>query len=159
MFGDPVTNPKGWESLLWKCVFNTTTGKLDSNAMVTYGQYPFFTCAKESFLIDVYAFDCEALILAGNNAAGIYDVKYYSGKFNAYQRTYILTLKNAHNKYCIFKMQLELRLKQLPTDLQNQFAEFVQKVEAQKALLQKSLADMEQNYQSLLQKCFKGEIF
>lgn len=52
-----------------------------------------FTCAKESFLIDVYAFDCEALILAGNNAAGIYDVKYYSGKFNAYQRTYILTLK------------------------------------------------------------------
>lgn len=68
MFGDPVTNPKGWESLLWKCVFNTTTGKLDSNAMVTYGQYPFFTCAKESFLIDVYAFDCEALILAGNNA-------------------------------------------------------------------------------------------
>lgn len=98
--------------------------------------------------------------------------------------TYILTLKNAHNKYCIFKMQLELRLKQLrynskgtntkyltmeilnkldfiipPTDLQNQFAEFVQKVEAQKALLQKSLAEMEQNYQSLLQKCFKGEIF
>lgn len=46
-----------------------------------------------------------------------------------------------------------------PLSLQNQFAEFVEKVEAQKALLQKSLADMEQNYQSLLQKCFKGEIF
>jgi type I restriction enzyme S subunit len=46
-----------------------------------------------------------------------------------------------------------------PLVFQTQFAEFVQKVEAQKALLQKSLADMEQNYQSLLQKCFKGEIF
>lgn len=46
-----------------------------------------------------------------------------------------------------------------PSLLQNQFAEFVEKVEAQKALLQKSIADMEQNYQSLLQKCFKGEIF
>ena len=44
-----------------------------------------------------------------------------------------------------------------PLVFQTQFAEFVQKVEAQKALLQKSLADMEQNYQSLLQKCFKGE--
>ena len=43
--------------------------------------------------------------------------------------------------------------------LQNQFAEFVEKVEAQKALLQKSLSDMEENYQSLMQKCFKGEIF
>ena len=46
-----------------------------------------------------------------------------------------------------------------PLYLQTQFAEFVEKVEAQKTLLQKSLADMEQNYQSLLQKCFKGEIF
>ena len=40
-----------------------------------------------------------------------------------------------------------------------ELAEFVEKVEAQKALLQKSLSDMEENYQSLMQKCFKGEIF
>ena len=46
-----------------------------------------------------------------------------------------------------------------PSLLQNQFAEFVEKIEAQKVLLKKSLADMEQNYQSLMQKCFKGEIF
>ena len=81
---------KGYPVLGWNDVFNTTTGKLDSNAMVEDGEYPFFTCAKEVFRIDKYAFDQEALLLAGNNAAGKYDVKYYKGKFNAYQRTYVL---------------------------------------------------------------------
>lgn len=74
---------KGYPVLPWNDVFNTTTGKLDSNAMVENGKYPFFTCAKEVFRIDRYAFDQEALLLAGNNAAGKYDVKYYKGKFNA----------------------------------------------------------------------------
>ena len=61
---------KGYPVLQWNDVFNTTTGKLDSNAMVEDGEYPFFTCAKEVFRIDKYAFDQEALLLAGNNAAG-----------------------------------------------------------------------------------------
>ena len=69
---------KGYPTLKWNEVFNTTTGKLDSNAMVEDGEYPFFTCAKEVFRIDKYAFDQEALLLAGNNAAGKYDVKYYN---------------------------------------------------------------------------------
>lgn len=72
MFGDPELNPRGLPVLPWNAVFLTTTGKLDSNAMVENGRYPFFTCAKESYKIDSYAFDCEALLLAGNNAAGIY---------------------------------------------------------------------------------------
>jgi len=46
-----------------------------------------------------------------------------------------------------------------PISLQTQFAVFVQQVEAQKFLLQKSLAKLEQNYKSLMQKCFRGEIF
>ena len=94
LFGDPELNPRGLPVLPWNAVFLTTTGKLDSNAMVETGRYPFFTCAKESYKIDSYAFDCEALLLAGNNAAGIYDVKHYKGKFNAYQRTYVLRLMN-----------------------------------------------------------------
>ena len=110
MFGDPVANPMGWKVLSWQDVFDTTTGKLDSNAAVDGGQYPFFTCAKEPFTIDIFAFDCEALLLAGNNAAGIYDVKHYKGKFNAYQRTYVLQLKNNEWKYESFKHQLEGRL-------------------------------------------------
>ena len=97
---------KGYPTLKWNEVFNTTTGKLDSNAMVEDGEYPFFTCAKEVFRIDKYAFDQEALLLAGNNAAGKYDVKYYKGKFNAYQRTYVLGLKKDWS-YQLFRYQLE----------------------------------------------------
>lgn len=67
-----------------------TTGKLDSNAAIQYGEYPFFTCARETYKINNYAFDTEAVLLGGNNANGIFPLKYYYGKFNAYQRTYII---------------------------------------------------------------------
>lgn len=95
--------------LKWCEVFNTTTGRLDSNASVENGKYPFFTCSKDILKIDSYSFDQKALLLAGNNAAGKYDVKYYSGKFNAYQRTYVLGLKDNWS-YQLFKYQLEDKL-------------------------------------------------
>ena len=100
---------KRYPVVKWNNVFNTTTGKLDSNAAVDDGVYPFFTCSKEALSIDKYAFDQEALLLAGNNAAGKYDVKYYNGKFNAYQRTYVLGLKENWS-YRLFQYQLEDKL-------------------------------------------------
>ncbi len=63
------------------------TGKLDANASSESGQYPFFTCAIEPLKIDSYSYDCECVLVAGN---GDLNVKYYSGKFDAYQRTYII---------------------------------------------------------------------
>ena len=66
------------------------TGKLDSNAAVVNGEYPFFTCDPNTLAINEWAYDTEAVLLAGNNASGNYTAKYYSGKFNAYQRTYII---------------------------------------------------------------------
>ena len=71
-------------------VCSITTGKLNANAAVAGGKYPFFTCSKEISQIDSFSFDCEALLLAGNNASGDFNVKYYNGKFNAYQRTYVI---------------------------------------------------------------------
>ena len=67
-----------------------TTGKLNSNVAETEGNYPFFTCAPEPLRINTYAFDTEAIILAGNNAEGNFHIQYYEGKFNAYQRTYVI---------------------------------------------------------------------
>lgn len=67
-----------------------TTGKLNSNAAQDNGRYPFFTCAPEALKIDEYAFDTEAIILAGNNAEGNFHIQYFKGKFNAYQRTYVI---------------------------------------------------------------------
>ena len=65
------------------------TGKLDANAMNKNGKYRFFTCAKEYYYINTYAFDTEALLISGNGAYVGY-INYYKGKFNAYQRTYVL---------------------------------------------------------------------
>jgi len=64
-----------------------TTGKLDANAQDENGLYPFFTCGEENLTINTPAFDTEAVLLAGN---GNFSVKYYKGKFNAYQRTYVI---------------------------------------------------------------------
>lgn len=67
------------------------TGRLDANAADENGTYPFFTCSKETLRINTFAFDCECVLIAGN---GELNAKYYKGKFNAYQRTYVITLKN-----------------------------------------------------------------
>ncbi len=63
------------------------TGKLDANASSEDGGYPFFTCSREPLRISSYSYDCECVLVAGN---GDLNVKYYNGKFDAYQRTYII---------------------------------------------------------------------
>ncbi|SFP83464.1 type I restriction enzyme, S subunit [Butyrivibrio proteoclasticus] len=63
------------------------TGKLDANASSEDGEYPFFTCSREPLKISTYSYDCECVLVAGN---GDLNVKYYNGKFDAYQRTYII---------------------------------------------------------------------
>lgn len=67
------------------------TGKLDANAASENGQYPFFTCAVDPLRIDTYSYECECVLVAGN---GDLNVKYYNGKFDAYQRTYIIESKD-----------------------------------------------------------------
>ena len=73
------------------------TGKLDANASSEDGKYPFFTCSKEPLRISTYTYDCECVLVAGN---GDLNVKYYNGKFDAYQRTYIIE-DNSNSKLYI----------------------------------------------------------
>ena len=92
-------------------VVNVTTGKLNSNAATINGAYPFFTCSPETLSIDTYSFDTEALLLAGNNAEGNFSLKYYFGKFDAYQRTYILTMSEERlttYKYLFYLLKTRL---------------------------------------------------
>ena len=169
---------KGYPVLKWNDVFNTTTGNQDSNAAVDGGAYPFFTCSKEVLRIDDYAFEEEALLLAGNNAAGKYDVKYYSGKFNAYQRTYVLTLKENWS-YRLFQYQLEDKLAYLqqqslggltkyltlkilgelefiipPKKQQDKFDLFIKQVDKSKVVVQKAIDETQLLFDSLMQKYF-----
>lgn len=73
---------------------NITTGKLNSEDATIDGEYPFFTCSQETYKTNTFAFDQEAVLLAGNNASAIYPLKIYKGKFNAYQRTYVISSNN-----------------------------------------------------------------
>lgn len=66
------------------------TGKLDANASSPDGAYPFFTCAREPLRIASWKYDLDAVLVAGN---GDLNVKHYKGKFDAYQRTYIISPK------------------------------------------------------------------
>ncbi|WP_179001907.1 restriction endonuclease subunit S [Vibrio parahaemolyticus] len=183
MFGDPLDPNSKVMTFPMTEVFNITTGKLNSNAAVEGGQYPFFTCAKEIFAIDDYAFEQEALLLAGNNAQADYDVKHYKGKFNAYQRTYVLTLKDEQQSYPFYKFALEYQLKNLkrfskgsntkyitmeimertmlpvPSNtLQN---EFVKKYSKKAELLKSYCLQVDffnNNFNSLSQKAFSGQL-
>ena len=53
------------------------------------GLYPFFTCDSNPFKINTYAFDEEAILISGNGSQ-VGHINYYKGKFNAYQRTYVI---------------------------------------------------------------------
>jgi restriction endonuclease S subunit len=107
-------NTKAWKEYALDEICNFTTGKLNSNMAIQNGKYPFFTCAQETFAIDSFSFDTKAVLLAGNNAAGIYSVKYYDGKFDAYQRTYVITVKDMNTlDYYFLKELLNIRLNML----------------------------------------------
>lgn len=103
-----LLKPKeNWEVKRLGDLCTITTGKLDANAMVENGQYRFYTCAKDFYFIDKYAFETEALLVSGNGANVGY-IHYYKGRFNAYQRTYVV---DEFNEDILFvKYHLEFNL-------------------------------------------------
>lgn len=86
------------------------TGKLNSNAALEDGKYPFFTCAHDIYRIDQYSYDGEYVLLGGNNASGDFPIFYYNGKFDAYQRTYLIQplSKDTDTKYLYYSIGLKL---------------------------------------------------
>ena len=164
------------------------TGKLNSNAATEDGAYPFFTCSRDVFSIDSYSFDCEAILLAGNNASGDFNVKHFCGKFDAYQRTYVITINEVdHLLYSYLYFQMMKSLRQLKNSsvgagtkflkigmIQNLEISIPSISEQQRILdvlepLKESIEQLEETYKtkaasldelkkSLLQKAFSGEL-
>lgn len=85
--GVPFSGEWASENLSSLCTIKT--GKKDVNEGCENGAYPFFTCANEPTYSNSFSYDCEALLIAGNGSVG--RTHYYNGKFEAYQRTYILS--------------------------------------------------------------------
>ena len=101
-----------WQQIKLGDIVYIKTGKLDSNAAETNGIYPFFTCDPQTLRINTWAYDQEAVLLAGNNASGNYSAKYYRGRFNAYQRTYIISSKSDTillNRFLAYALNLKLQ--------------------------------------------------
>lgn len=71
-----------------KSLVDIITGKQDANFATENGRYKFFTCSQSTFYCDDYVFDNPSILIAGN---GDFSVKHYTGKFNAYQRVYVLS--------------------------------------------------------------------
>lgn len=87
----PFDIPDSWEWVRLGNICDVCTGRLDANAQNPKGRYAFFTCGVEVFKTIEYAFDCDAILLGGNNASGDYKMHRYCGKFNAYQRVYVIS--------------------------------------------------------------------
>lgn len=78
---------EGWNEKKLGDFFPIITGKKDANYSTYNGRYLFFTCAQGILRAPDYSFEGKAILLAGN---GDFNVKRYEGKFEAYQRTYVL---------------------------------------------------------------------
>ncbi|MCI5060522.1 MAG: restriction endonuclease subunit S [Alphaproteobacteria bacterium] len=83
--------PEGWENKAVSDLLPVKTGKEDANFSTEKGSYAFFTCGEETLKCDEYIFEGKAILLAGN---GSFAIKKFHGKFNAYQRTYVLIPDN-----------------------------------------------------------------
>lgn len=105
-----VDNPeaKNWKKRSLGEFFPVKTGKKDANFGTKDGKFPFFTCAQTISRAPSYSFDGSAILIAGN---GDFNIKYYTGKFEAYQRTYVLI---PHNEellgFLYFLMKKDLSL-------------------------------------------------
>jgi type I restriction enzyme S subunit len=115
--------PDEWEVKKITDLLDVITGKEDANFAIENGKYPFFTCADNISYCDTYAFEGKAILIAGN---GNFNVKLYDGKFNAYQRTYIL-IPNNEQYYSIIFYAVQDQLKRLSSGSAGSIIKFITK--------------------------------
>lgn len=97
--------PNGWSFTDLDNLCTIVTGKKDVNEGTPDGKYPFFTCAQDIHKIDNFVFEGKALLVAGN---GFFNVKHYKGKFDAYQRTYVLQNFKVDDRYLYWYIKYRL---------------------------------------------------
>lgn len=96
-----------WEEKTLGTVVSITTGKLNANEMVDGGQFDFYTSGVDVFKIDKAAFNGPAITVAGNGA-NVGCLHLADGKFNAYQRTYVLQDFLACREYIYAAIEVKL---------------------------------------------------
>lgn len=166
-----------WEQRKLGEFADIVTGKLDANAMKEDGEYDFYTSGIQKYKIDVPAFEGPAITIAGNGATVGY-MHLADGKFNAYQRTYVLSAFQANREYLFYeignklpqKIAQEARTGNIPyivmdmlTDLQisipleqeqSKIGEFLMNLDNLITLHQRKLEKLKIVKKSMLEKMF-----
>ena len=169
-----------WKEVKLGSLCKVTTGKLDANAMVENGIYRFYTCAKDYYLINEYKFDTEALLISGNGANVGY-IHYYKGKFNAYQRTYVLDKfkediffikyfldyflsqrisnekKEGNTPYIVLSTLTEMSIKLPSLSEQTAIAEILATADSELQLQKEKLAQLQTQKKGLMQVLLTGK--
>lgn len=183
MFGDPVSNPKGWEKVKLGLITNMKAGKfIAASEINSENEGNLFPCYGGNGLrgfVKSYTHEGD-YVLIGRQGALCGNVKIANGKFHATEHAivcsprkefktlwlyYLLDMVNL-NRYATGAAQPGLNVGTLvdlevifaPYVLQNQFAERLALIEEQKAIVQQELEKSEELFNSLLQKAFKGEL-
>lgn len=107
------------------------TGKKDANHATEHGLYNFFTCGEEILKCDTYQFEGKAILVAGN---GNFNVKLYEGKFDAYQRTYVLIPEDERH-YTLVYLAVKDRIQSLANGSRGSIVKFITKGDLEDILI------------------------
>lgn len=178
MFGDPVTNPMGWENVIWQDVLTIKNGKNQKKVANPNGLFPIYGSGGVMGYADEYL--CEAGTTVIGRKGSINKPIYVAEKFwnvdtafglcagdrlNSMFLYYFCTRYNflKHNKATTLPSLtkadlLKVEMPLPPLLLQNQFAERINIIEQQKQQAQTNLQKSEALFNSLLQRAFTGEL-
>jgi type I restriction enzyme S subunit len=123
--------PKGWEVKKMSDLLPVITGKQDANFATENGKYNFFTCGDEILKCNSYEFEGKAVLIAGN---GNFGIKLYEGKFNAYQRTYIL-IPNNEKYYTIIYLAVKDKVQSFKNSSRGSIIKFITKGDIENILI------------------------
>jgi type I restriction enzyme S subunit len=115
--------PEGWGVRRLSDLLPVITGKKDANFATRDGNFKFFTCSEEILKCDSFEFDGKAILVAGN---GNFNIKLYEGKFNAYQRTYVL-IPDDERYYTVIYFVVRDQIKSLISGARGSIVKFITK--------------------------------
>ena len=184
MFGNPISNSKGWDTKSLGDICELKAGKnikaADIFEEATEELYPCYGGNGLRGYVKSYSHEGN-INLIGRQGALCGNVKFAMGKFYATEHAVVTQPKVEMNSYWLYFVLTELNLNRLATGaaqpgltvgalnevqipvvdirLQNQFVDFVNQVDKLKFEMENSLKELEDNFNSLMQKAFKGELF
>jgi len=178
MFGDPVTNPKGWDEVIFTDVLILRRGFDLPVQDRTKGEYPIMASNGILDWHNDFKVQGPGVVTGRSGTLGhvhLVEADYwplntalYSQDLNGNNPTFLLFLvrnfrverfsRGAGVPTLNRNLVHAESIMKIPIDLQNQFADSVKAIEAQKAQAQASLAQAEDLFNSLLQRAFKGEL-